>query len=40
LGAYVKKRVKGNWFQWHRSVAVLLFFFIAAYVVTVIVLNP
>ena len=39
-GAYVKKRAKGNWFKLHRIVAVLLFFSIAAHVVTVIVLNP
>jgi hypothetical protein len=39
-GAYVKKRVRGSWFYWHRTVAVLLFFSIAAHVVTVIVLNP
>ena len=39
-GAYVKKRTKGNWFYWHRMVAVLLLFSIAAHVATVIIINP
>ena len=39
-GAYVKKRARGNWFYVHRTLAVLLFFSIAAHVVTVIVVNP